>query len=346
MLEQMCPQSISSQENPGSSRPNPYRFHFVTNLIMDPQFLAELAPILPMLRGLPKPALHDVNARRQILSSFVSEPVIQPEITQEILYATSSDGYKLPIYHWKRTNPALGANDAQLAILHIHGGGFISLSASAMVTSLSGYVIETGVEIFSVDYRLAPEHPYPVPLEDCWTALQWVMDHASQLGIDKRRIAVMGESAGGGLAAGLALLARDRKLEPPLARQILGYPMLDDRNTETVAKDVITLWNEEDNATGWAAYLGAKAGGDDVPIYAAPGRATELAGLPPVYMDVGQRDLFAKDCLAYASRLTEAGVDTEIHMYPGLSHGFEGLTPNHPVAQEMRQKRRSQILRI
>jgi acetyl esterase/lipase len=189
------------------------------------------------------------------------------------------------------------------------------------------YVASSGVPLLSVHYRVAPEHPYPTPVEDCYTALVWLATRANHLGIDPARIAVMGGSAGGGLAASVALLARDRG-GPPLAHQLLLAPMLDDRTASVDAlPQALLTWDYDDNLTGWRALLGDTAGGDDVSAYAAPARADDLSALPPAYIDVGGLDIFCDEDLTYARRLVAAGVPTEFHLHAGAPHGFEMFAP-------------------
>ena len=170
-----------------------------------------------------------------------------------------------------------------------------------------------------VDYRVAPEFRIRLPLQDCYAALRWLAGHAGELGVDATRLAVMGDSAGGGLAAGLCLLARDRG-GPAIAAQLLIYPMLDDRTRGGgAAGGTLLTWSYDDNATGWDALLcGGTADG-----YAAPARADELAGLPPAYLDVGGLDIFAEEDVDFARRLITAGVPVELHVYPGCPHGFD-----------------------
>jgi len=179
-----------------------------------------------------------------------------------------------------------------------------------------------GCVVVSVEYRLAPEDPYPGPLEDCYTALLWTAHHVEELGIDPARLMVAGASAGGGLAAGLALLARDRG-EVPISFQLLIYPMIDDRNVTVSSHLDAVVWSRAANQLGWRAYLGVRHGTDDVPPYAAPARATDLAGLPPAFIGVGSLDVFRDEDVAYALDLLRAGVETELHVYPGAPHGFE-----------------------
>jgi acetyl esterase/lipase len=176
----------------------------------------------------------------------------------------------------------------------------------------------------SVEYRLAPEHPYPAPLEDCYAGLAWVHASAAELGVDPSRIGIGGASAGGGLAAGLALLARDRR-SLPVAFQLLIYPMIDDRQVTPSSQWHDPIWSPRANHFGWTSYLGDAKGGDDVPVYAAPARATDLSGLPPTLITVGSIDGFADEDIDYALRLRHAGVPVELHVYPGCPHGFDGF---------------------
>jgi acetyl esterase/lipase len=182
--------------------------------------------------------------------------------------------------------------------------------------------------------RRAPEHPFPAPMDDCYAGLAWTYRQAAELGVDPERIAIGGASSGGGSAAGLALLARDLG-EVPVCFQLLIYPMLDDRNV-TPASVTLTdprVWNRASNLIGWRAYVGDAAGTDRVSPYAAPARATNLAGLPPAYLAVGDLDLFIDEDIEYAQRLQQAGVPTELHVYPGGSHAFESYAPATALAR-------------
>ncbi len=210
------------------------------------------------------------------------------------------------------------------ALLWLHGGGYIMGSADAEDLTAKSMVSDLGCAVVAVDYRLAPETPYPGPVEDCYAALKWLSTHAGELGIDALRIAIGGPSAGGGLAAALALLTRDRG-EVSLVFQLLLAPMLDDRTCTLANPHPYTgefIWTPEANRFGWTALLGQEPGGPGVSPYAAAARAEYLEGLPATFLNVGALDLFLEEILEYARRLMRAGVPTELHVYPGAYHGF------------------------
>jgi len=241
----------------------------------------------------------------------------QPDVTVRVYHCPDTPS-PAPVIYW------------------IHGGGYISGSALVEDARLNRWTEEFGCVAVSVEYRLAPEDPYPAPLEDCYTGLVWTVDRADELGIDPARVVIAGASAGAGLAAGLALLARDRG-EVPVAYQLLIYPMIDDRNV-TVSSHIDTVvWTRSANHLGWRAYLGASAGEGGPPPYAAPSRATDLAGLPPAFIAVGTLDLFRDEDVDYALRLLAADVETELHVYPGAPHGFEMMAPQSGVAKRCQQ---------
>ena len=209
-------------------------------------------------------------------------------------------------------------------VLDIHGGGYVIGTPDMMRPVHEALVQDLGCVVVAVDYRLAPETPHPGPLDDCYAALRWFHAHADTLGVDRRRIGVTGLSAGGGLAAALALYVRDRD-EKLLAFQHLIYPMIDDR---TCVRDGSPhfgryIWTPSDNRFGWAALLAGPPGAADVSPYAAPSRAEDLSNLPPTYIAVGALDLFLQEDLEYASRLAAAGVAIEVHVYPGAFHAFQ-----------------------
>lgn len=301
--------------------------------LYDPVFFEAAKDWLAAISAAPALKDHDVEGRRKGLTAFLAAitagipPVPDSQNTE--FKTKSFDGVEITIHRFTNKQQPQPSAAGGPAVVHFHGGGYILGEVPMFRLSLERKVLESGVQHFSIEYRLAPEHPYPTPIEDCYAGLIWVYEHASELGIDPARIAIMGESAGGGLAAGVALLARDRKLSPPLAKQILVYPMIDARNTDPtavspeVAKHL--FWSVGSNITGWTAYLGDKMGGSDIPVYASPSLAENLEGLPPTYIDVGGLDLFRDENIEFAARLTKANVPVEFHLYPGLPHAFESL---------------------
>ena len=208
------------------------------------------------------------------------------------------------------------------AIVTIHGGGYVIGSYDMDSPLLDRWCPGLRVVGVSVEYRLAPETPYPGPLDDCYAALRWTYDNAAELGIDKDRLGVYGLSAGGGLAAALALLARDRG-EVPLAFVLLDCPMLDDRQqTPSIGSEGLYVWGQASNEFGWRSYLGDLYGSDEIPPYAAAAREAELAGLPPTCVIVGAIDGFRDEDIDYAQRLNQAGVPCELHVIAGLPHAY------------------------
>lgn len=221
-------------------------------------------------------------------------------------------------------------------IFHTHGGGMIIGDRWTGVTAFFDAIVRFNAVFVTVEYRLAPEFPDPVPVEDCYAGLVWTAEHADELAIDPDRLIIAGGSAGGGLAAGVALLARDRQ-GPRLAAQMLMYPMLDDRDqsVSTTQIDGEGVWDRGSNILGWSALLGDRRGTDDVSIYAAPARATDLSGLPPAFIDCGSAEVFRDEDVAYATTIWAAGGQAELHVWPGGFHGFEGFVPQARLAQEM-----------
>jgi acetyl esterase/lipase len=229
-------------------------------------------------------------------------------------------------------------------IYSIHGGGYISGTHDTDDLRFDELSPRLGVVGVSVGYRLAPETPYPGPLEDCYAGLVWTVEHAGELGIDPERIGISGFSAGGGLAAALALLSRDRG-GPSIAFQQLVYPMLDDRQRTVSSQWAVPIWPPGTNRIGWQAYLGDLHGSGDVPYHAAPSQATDLSGLPPAFIGVGALDGFVDEDIDYAQRLSHAGVPTELHVYPGAPHGFDAMSPDAEIARRARRHQREWLVR-
>lgn len=234
-------------------------------------------------------------------------------------------------------------------LFNIHGGGMISGHRHQDTPRLADLVEELGVVAVNVEYRLAPEHPDPAPVEDCYAGLAWMAEHAAELGVDPGRIVVMGGSAGGGLAAGVALLARDRG-GPRLAGQLLLCPMLDDTNTTVSSHqyDSLGTWPRALNLLGWRALLGEAAGDPDadVSIYAAPARAADLSGLPPAFVEAGSAELFRDENVAYASRIWAAGGQAELHIWSGAFHGFDIFAHDHEITAAALATRLSWLHRV
>jgi acetyl esterase/lipase len=248
-----------------------------------------------------------------------------PEVTRTDHSFPSHDGAEISARWYE---PAGGGSGA--AVVYLHGGGMIMGSVAGYDRLVAGYVADSGVPFLSVDYRVAPEFPHPTPVEDCFAGLEWLGAHTDELRVDPARVAVMGDSGGGGLAAGVVLLARERGIA--LARQVLVYPMLDDRTTVADPEMApFAAWSYDDNYTGWHALLGEAIGTDGVPAPAAPARAEDLSGLPPTYIDTGDLDIFRDESIEYARRILATGTNVELHVYPGCPHGFDRM-PGLPVA--------------
>lgn len=248
-------------------------------------------------------------------------------ITDEIIAGTDANPLPLRIYRPKSTTEALPA------LLWIHGGGYILGSIDDNDDLCMRFVKDANCVVVSVDYRLAPEHPYPAPIEDCYSALKWIADNAEAINIDPHRIGVAGASAGGGLTAALTLLARDRQY-PSICFQMPLYPMIDDQNQTPSTNEIKEgfVWNQKTNEAGWKMYLGEIYGTENIPAYAAPARAEDYHNLPYTYTCVGQLDPFRDETLTYVTKLAQAGVDVEFHLYPGAYHGFEAINPNADVS--------------
>ena len=231
-----------------------------------------------------------------------------------------------------RVHRPAGAGSGLPCVYSMHGGGFVFGSYANDDARLDGWSSSHRCVGVSVEYRLAPETPFPGPLEDCYHGLKWVHDHHDELGVDPGRIGVSGTSAGAGLAAALALLARDRG-EVPLQFQLLDAPMIDDRQaTPSSQRDDLVIFDREASEFGWRSYLGDLYGKPEVPAYAAPARAADLSGLPAAYICAGNVDGFRDDAIGYATRLNQAGVPAELHIYAGAPHGVKQFA-DVPVAR-------------
>jgi len=233
------------------------------------------------------------------------------------------------------------------AVYWIHGGGMVLGDNRAGVLEALDWAQELQLVVVSVEYRLAPETPHPGPVEDCYAGLVWTAAHAAELGFDPARLVVAGASAGGGLSAGVTLVARDRGA-PALAGQLLIYPMIDDRNDSPSAVQMADTgtWGRTANTTGWTALLGEARGGPDVSPYAAPARERDLSGLPPTFVDVASAENFRDEDVAYATRIWQAGGRAELHVWPGGFHGFDGFAPEAVISHEARAARLRWLRRL
>jgi len=312
-----------------------------------PPFDPELEAVLPVLDGLvPKNVtLDDVDTFRALTTS----PPIEETIAGR------------PILHTVRSIPGpVGAPDLTVSvfertdhtrpgpgIFHTHGGGLIGGDRFVGAGVYLDWVERFDAVVVSVEYRRPPEHPDPAPIEDVYAGLVWTADHAAELRVDPARIVIAGESAGAGLTAGLALLARDRK-GPDVLGQVLMYPLLDERN-DTVSShqdDSAGTWDRTSTETAWDAYLGARRGTEGASIYASPSLATDLSHLPPAFIDVGSAELLRDEDVAFASAIWAAGGSAELHVWSGGFHGFDQIVPAAAVSRAATAARTSWLERL
>ncbi|MEU5149064.1 alpha/beta hydrolase fold domain-containing protein [Streptomyces yangpuensis] len=270
------------------------------------------------------------------------------------------DGGRFEVDEWRVPGPPgepdvtlLSARPAGLGgalplLYYMHGGGMIMGNAPSVLPQLlREWALPLGMAVISVEYRLAPRVRYPGPVEDCYAGFTWAAAHAADLGIDPDRLVIGGKSAGGGLAAALALLTRDRGGPTPLG-QLLLCPMLDDRDATVSSRQMagVDVWDRISNATAWRALLGDLYGTADVPPYAAPARATDLSGLPPAYIDVGSAETFRDEDVAYADAIWQAGGRAELHVWPGAFHGFDTFAPDAALSRDAREARTRWLRRL
>ena len=284
-----------------------------------------------------------IEVRQALAAMRLAETPPVGALMPEERFAPAPAGRQVRMLVWRTP----GATGPLPAVLHMHGGGYVLGSPDFGEENHRALVEGMPCMVVAVQYALAPEQPHPQPVEDCYSALRWMSENAAELGIDPARIGVSGVSAGGGLAAALALLARDRG-EIPLAFQHLIYPMLDDRTCTAEDPHPHTghwCWNNDSNNFGWSALLGVPPGSEGVSPYAAPARATDLAGLPPTYISVGMLDLFLEENFEYARRLSRAAVPVELHAYPGAYHSFDNFG-DAPVAAQARRDNGEALIRF
>jgi acetyl esterase/lipase len=295
---------------------------------IDAELLPGLELMPPGLGSLTRESLGAVRDMR------AAQPAVEVETDvtiDERTIATDDGELKLLLYRHLDQGPDQGSG---AGLLWIHGGGYILGTAEDDRARLIAQ--ELNCTVVSVDYRLAPEHPFPAGVEDCYASLLWMVGHAAELNIDTARIAIGGPSGGGGLAAGLALMNRDRG-GPQLVLQLLLYPMIDNLH-DTASGEYVDhpVWNLQTSLNAWEMYLDGTPGTEASP-YAAPTRATDLAGLPPTYICVGSEDLFRDEDIDYARRLIAAGVPSELAVFPGLYHGGDLFVPQARISQRLQR---------
>lgn len=299
----------------------------MTTPLLDPE-LVPLRDSVPKL-ALDAAALSDLRAGQSAVFTDLMPPL--SDDVERTDHVVSTDPHVVVRVHRPKHL------DGPAACLYsIHGGGYVLGSYVMDDPVLDRYCNNFGCIGVSVEYRLAPDTPYPGPLEDCYRGLAWTFEHSSDMGIDSTRIGIRGISAGGGLAAALALLARDRG-EVTIAFQLLECPMIDDRQiTPSSQSDDLLVWSRESNSFGWQCYLGDRYGTDDVPTYAAPARADDLSALPPAFVITGGADGFRDEDVLYALRLAQAGVPTDLSVIAGAPHGVQLFAGTAPVRRWQR----------
>jgi acetyl esterase/lipase len=284
--------------------------------------------ISAMRNGVPVPLIDDLLVGRDILHEERSIAV---------------EGGEVVVTIFRKTDQVAGGP----GIFHTHGGGMIFGDRFTGADEYLNWVEIFDAVVVTIEYRLAPEFPDPTPVNDCYAGLVWMAEHADELGFDAARLVIAGASAGGGLAAGVSLKARDEG-GPALAASLLIYPMIDDRN-ETVSSHQISglgVWDRGSNDTGWDALLGDRRKTEGVSIYAAPARATDLSGLPPTFIGCASAEVFRDEDVAYATRIWEQGGIAELHVWPGGFHGFDALSPQSQLSIEARSARVAWLQRI
>ncbi|MGG1573207.1 alpha/beta hydrolase [Fictibacillus sp. NRS-1165] len=283
-----------------------------------------------MFSAMPEMHYNDLETVRGSISEMLRESPVNESVSISDRYIPGPENtldLRVRIYQPKEKTEGIPG------LLWVHGGGYIIGVPEKNDYICQRFVLDINCVVVSVDYRLSPEHPFPAPAEDCYAGLKWFSEHSAELGVDPTRIGVAGQSAGGGLTASVSLMARDRN-GPPIAFQMPLYPMIDNRNITPSSHEITDprVWNRESNILGWRAYLGENHTGEVSP-YAAPALAADFSGLPPTYTCVGDLDPFRDETIEYVAKLSQAGVPTEFHLYPGCFHGFEDLVPQAEISQ-------------
>lgn len=298
--------------------------------VLDPEIAAVMAvfaeqgPPPVVKRGDWKTLRENGNAMWEIWAGAAPS---YPDVQTKKFFAKTKDGVTIELRWYAKEGYVPGS-----AIVYAHGGGMILGGLDVYDFVISEYVSATGVPFLSVDYRLAPEAKGNSLAEDVFLGITWLTEHAAEFGVNADRIAIMGDSGGGGPVAGAAIIARERNLS--LVRQILIYPMLDDRNLIPDPNiEPFAAWTYDNNFTAWNALLGDQLGTEQVSPVAAPARLKNFTGLAPAYIEVGELDIFRDEDIAYAQQLIKAGVPTELHVHPGALHGFDRIAPNSKLTE-------------
>lgn len=302
----------------------------------DPEYFQAIQPLLALQASQPPPVpTTDIVSLRANSAGFLHVLAgipDTPDVTETTYQIPSKDGTLITLYRFTPA-AAAAAPGPRAAVLHHHGGGYVQNTVAQFAKDIKRYAHASGLTFYAADYRVAPEHPFPAPFDDCYAALEWLHAHAESEQIDPARIALFGISAGGGLAAGVALKARDEKVSPPIKKLVLAYPMLDDRTywPDEHPLNPYLIWTGAFNRVAWGAYAGAD--GEKISPYAAPARAKDLSGLPPTFIDCGELDLFRDEDVEFGARLLKAGVSVELHLYPGVPHAFEAVAVDVRVSK-------------
>ena len=317
----------------GAASPDPMSY-------VNPEFRAALGPMEKMMESVQSLNASSLMNLRQGMNMSAA-PAPNPPVTEKTIPGPKG----APAVRVYVVGNSSGASKP--ALLHMHGGGYVLGSATGSRRDIQNLSTALDCVAVSVDYRLAPETAFPGSLEDNYVALRWMYTNAKELGIDVKRIAIKGESAGGGHAAALAIAARDRS-EFPICFQVLIYPMLDDRTGSTRQMPPYFghyLWTPAANRFGWTSLLGVAAGSATVPPNSVPARVSDLKGLPPAFIGVGSIDLFAPEDIEYAQRLLAAGVAVELNVVPGAFHAFDGIAADASLSRQFAQAWREALRR-